>query len=214
MEQHSVAQYHISRQEGSRKKRKATITKTLSAEAQCTDDPGIQIMPTLDNLKRPALIDHITVGINAVTKKLEAQSRVQHSVSTTEPIPPTPTSSLAIVFVCVADIQPTALVDHIPQLVASCNSTAALRKEYNVLPRFIKLVGFPPGSDTLVAMALGMRRASVFAFDNNAPGLESILSHVESVAHPMFGATFLKSHVKQLRTTAPDKSKQRKAKTK
>jgi ribonuclease P/MRP protein subunit POP3 len=110
---------------------------------------------------------HMTIGINEVTRRLELQLKsVRHSVTlTTTPhtspilpnIPP-----IAAVFVCRADVNPPILLDHIPHLVAGCNS---IRPGSNTqgARQPLKLVVLPKGSESALAQALGLRRAAVIA---------------------------------------------------
>jgi ribonuclease P/MRP protein subunit POP3 len=111
--------------------------------------------------QKPDLLDHITIGINAVTKKLEAQCRAPDALSPgfAHSLP------LIVVLVCHADLQPPEIADHLPQLVASCNATAPLQENTDESSHFVQLATVPPGSETELATALGMRRASVLAFD-------------------------------------------------
>lgn len=105
---------------------------------------------------------HFVIGINAVTRELEFQLRNTRKHVVVD-IPsqngdqlPAP-SPIVVVFVCCADVDPSALVDHIPHLVAGCNSPRNATQP-------IKLVPLPKGSEPTISQVLGVRRAAVVAF--------------------------------------------------
>ena len=105
-------------------------------------------------------LPHLIIGINAVTKALEFQLRLtrKHVVVDGDQLPPCPAPSpIVVVFVCCADVDPTALIDHIPYLVAGCNSPRNVAQP-------IKLVPLPKGSEPTISQILGVRRAAVVAF--------------------------------------------------
>ncbi|KAG2157938.1 uncharacterized protein EDB93DRAFT_1077566 [Suillus bovinus] len=166
-----------------------------------------------------APVGYMTVGINEVTKRLELQLKysVRHSVTLTTTSPANPIfpemSPIAVVFVCRADVNPPILLDHIPHLVAGCNST---RLGSNPLGarQPLKLIVLPMGSESALAQVLGLRRASVIAIHNDAPYLPIFCDMLQSV--PVISAPWLvppiqhnspkcliPTHIKQLRTTAP-----------
>lgn len=107
----------------------------------------------------PAILSHIVVGINHVTKRLEG--RLEHlsakkkavvgaALAAEEPSPPPP---LKYVLVCTGDIDPPALVAHVPHLVAGCNS--------NSTTEVTCLVPLHKGAEAQLAQAFGLPRASV-----------------------------------------------------
>ncbi|KAF8913133.1 hypothetical protein CPB84DRAFT_1760415 [Gymnopilus junonius] len=151
----------------------------------------------------PAILRHIVYGINEVTKRLEIQaqrSRRPIIVATSEPsLPPL----LETVFVCRADVDPAILVDHLPHLVAACNSSNP--------SSHVKLVPLPRGSELTIAKVLGVRRVTALAIDRNSPKAQQLKLMLDQVpvlsaswlsnpkpSHPLIG-----THVKHLRTTAP-----------
>lgn len=161
---------------------------------------------------------HMTIGINEVTRRLELQLKsARHSIAlTTTPhaspilpnIPP-----IAAVFVCRADVNPPILLDHIPHLVAGCNS---IRPGSNTqgARQPLKLITLPKGSESALSQALGLRRAAVIAVHDDAPYLPIFRDMLQSV--PVISAPWLvppvqpnnpkcliPTHIKQLRTTAP-----------
>ena len=113
-----------------------------------------------DAIKSPSVLRHIVYGINAVTKRLELQS---HSLRRPTTVIPTPTVEIQskrpfkYIFVCRQDVDPAILVDHLPHLVASCNSAQA--------SNYVKLVPLPKGSELVLAQTLGIRRVTVLGID-------------------------------------------------
>lgn len=108
---------------------------------------------------------HLVIGINSVTRALESQLRltrkhvvVDNPSQNSDQLPPHPTPlPIVVVFVCCADVDPTALIDHIPHLVAGCNSPRNVTQP-------IKLVPLPKDSEPTISQILGVRRAAVIAF--------------------------------------------------
>lgn len=161
---------------------------------------------------------HMTIGINEVTRRLESQLKsVRHLVtltttSHTNPIFPD-TSPIAAVFVCRADVNPPILLDHIPHLVAGCNSTHPGSNPLGTRPP-LKLIVLPKGSESALAQALGLRRAAVIAVHEDAPCLPIFRDMLQSVpvisapwlvppVQPNSSKCLIPTHIKQLRTTAP-----------
>jgi ribonuclease P/MRP protein subunit POP3 len=113
-----------------------------------------------DAIKSPSILRHIVYGINAVTKRLELQS---HSLRCPTTVIPTSTVEIQssrpfkYIFVCRQDVDPAILVDHLPHLVASCNSAQASND--------VKLVPLPKGSELVLAQTLGIRRVTVLGID-------------------------------------------------
>jgi len=162
----------------------------------------------------PSILQHLTIGINQVTRKLESQIKAsrqtvvisdQGAVSSEFPSQ----QGIKVVFVCRADIDPPMLIDHLPHLVSACNSS---RKP----PDFMKLVPLPKGAEFTLAAAMGLRRVAVIAVDSTAPELSSFNSLLQSV--PTLTAPWLlhtpktsikqakdlvPTHIKQVRTSAP-----------
>jgi ribonuclease P/MRP protein subunit POP3 len=152
---------------------------------------------------------YLVIGTNAVTKALEFQLRLarKHVVVDSDQLPSRPAPSpIVVVFVCCADVDPTALIDHIPYLVAGCNSSRNATQP-------IKLVPLPTGSEPTISRILGVRRAAVVAYRRESPLFETVLDTLDSV--PIVSAPWLcpsdiqdtpqlvPTHIKQLRTTAP-----------
>jgi len=146
-----------------------------------------------------------------VTRKLESQINASRrtiiisdkGAALSEP----PSSSgIKVVFVCRADIDPPILIEHLPRLVSTCNSSP---KQAN----FVKLVPLPRGSELTLAAAMGLRRVAVFALDNSAPEIsffDSLLQSVPTLTAPWLVPAqklptkdLIPTHIKQIRTSAP-----------
>ncbi|KAJ7631047.1 hypothetical protein FB45DRAFT_833931 [Roridomyces roridus] len=154
----------------------------------------------------PAVVPHLIVGINEVTKRLDVQIRsLRKIVAVDGEQPNTPPPPIKLIVVCRADVDPQILIDHLPHEVAAFNSSKP--------PDPIKMVPLPKGSESALAKAIGVRRAAVIAMDANTPGLvafSSILDSVPTITAPWLTSlaasttrNLIPTHVKQLRTTAP-----------
>ncbi|KAJ7170044.1 hypothetical protein C8R46DRAFT_1090940 [Mycena filopes] len=164
-------------------------------------------------LERPVVLSHLAIGINEVTKRLDAQIRsLRKTVAVTSEPPaadPTPSPApIKLIVVCRTDVDPSILIDHLPHEVAAFNSAQPSEP--------IVMIPLPKGAEAQLAEALGLRRAAVIAMDADTPGLEMFASILDSI--PTLTAPWLTSlaasaapvqpqlvptHVKQLRTTAP-----------
>lgn len=134
------------------------IAASSSHEVDVRDESN-QELPRL-HTSAPSITQHIKVGINEVTKAFEMEVRSNRQTST---VPSTAVDetrpSTRVVFICHADLDTPALVAHLPQLVALCNS---VRTEN----RRTKVVQLPSGSQTSIANSLGyLKRVSVMALD-------------------------------------------------
>lgn len=122
------------------------------------DEPHVPVPGAADPVPAGSDGRHhdVVVGINQVTKMLECQIQSLRTLAVLPGNPgPCQESALAAVFICSADIDPLVLAEHIPHLVASCNSLAKQG------PSKVKLVPLPKGSESAVAHAVGLRRAAV-----------------------------------------------------
>ncbi|PPR02700.1 hypothetical protein CVT26_009803 [Gymnopilus dilepis] len=151
----------------------------------------------------PAVLRHVVHGLNEVTKKLENQVQaLRRPILVADSKPSSPTF-LGTVFVCRADVDPALLTDHLPHLVAFCNSgnPAAL----------VKIVPLPRGSEMTLARVLGVRRVTVLAIDREFAvdqNLQSLLDRVPDLSAPWLlkkapTSTLIETHVRHIRTTAP-----------
>ncbi|KAK7064093.1 ribonucleases p mrp protein subunit pop3 kDa subunit [Favolaschia claudopus] len=217
-----VGAYHSTRGRESRKgKQRSNDTRPnkrrkvdLELPPQGTDSilPEISAPAENSSIPRPDILSHLSIGLNAVTRRLDDQIRSSRKTVSLDSAPTVasvpPTVSIKVVMVCRADVDPSILIAHIPHEVAAYNSCAP--------PDPIKLVTFPKGAEADLAKAVGLRRVTVIAMDINTPGLDGLVALLDSV--PTVTAPWLTSraasatpvnqqliptHVKQLRTTAP-----------
>ncbi|KAJ7040444.1 hypothetical protein C8F04DRAFT_256567 [Mycena alexandri] len=221
-----VSEYRSVRGEANRKRKRLDkdsrqIKKTKNADGDASvgemdvdaelPDAGA---PSEEFPERPAVLSHLAIGINEVTKRLDAQIRSLRKAVSVTPHPavdPTPlplTAPIKVIVVCRTDVDPSVLIDHLPHEVAAFNSSQPSEP--------IMMIPLPKGAEKQLADAVGLRRAAVIAMDINTPGLEMFASILESV--PTLTASWLTSlaasatpgqqqliptYVKQLRTTAP-----------
>ncbi|KAF9056312.1 hypothetical protein BJ165DRAFT_1432562 [Panaeolus papilionaceus] len=147
---------------------------------------------------------HFIHGINAVTRRLESDIRClsTHHISTETLTKETrELAPLKFIFVCRADVNPSLIVDHLPHLVAAYNS----RKRTPVL-----LAPLPEGAEKAIADILGVRRAAVLAVDAQFDMAEIVQDLLQTVP-PLRASwlsigdqqSFIPTHTKHLRTTAP-----------
>lgn len=199
-----VAPYHIQRQHDNRKRKKsegqlgrrprkkqrssADSSKAVGetnqvAELSQTDamddshihqagheDDGSTVPPTRPTT--PEILQHTTCGINEVTKKLETLSKMlrQHGgSSSSDASSPRQVIDSQLVLVCSGDINPPSLVDHLPNLVATCNSARRNGEESCTW-----LVPLPPGAESALAEAMGLRRVSVLSLSVSTGSLELV----------------------------------------
>lgn len=127
---------------------------------------------------RPPILDHIVLGINENTNALSANPRSTSkaappavpvapvtetapvaTTSTAAPVPRSPDDALKYVFVCLADINPTSLVAHIPAMVAGFNGRAKASGAAD--SRGVRVMTLAKGAEALLAQAFGIRRAAV-----------------------------------------------------
>ena len=117
----------------------------------------------------PPILQHITVGINEVTKSLERQAKYsRHKLTVSDKGPASHASVkplIKFVFVCRADIDPPLLVAHLPHLVAACNSCVHDQGSSRESSDVVKMVPLPKGAELSLAEAVGFRRAAVLALD-------------------------------------------------
>ncbi|OAX43008.1 hypothetical protein K503DRAFT_766216 [Rhizopogon vinicolor AM-OR11-026] len=191
--------------------------QTPTSEESCSKSSPAPSSPSsaIENPASP--FGYITIGINQVTRSLESQVKYfRKSVTLTTASCVSQISapaSIAVVFVCRADVNPPILLDHIPHLVAGCNSTRP-RSDPEGAWRPVKLIILPKDSESALARALSLRRAAVIAIHEDAPFLPIFYEMLQSV--PVISAPWLvppfqhasprsliPTHIKQLRTSAP-----------
>jgi ribonuclease P/MRP protein subunit POP3 len=137
-----------------KKSRLASSSSLKQAGSESSHEP--LSLPT----SAPPIIPHLTVGINEVTKALETEVRTGRQIIVTSNTAQDVTQLLTrVIFICHEDLDTPAIVAHLPQLVAMCNSA---RPD----DRKIKVVQLPAGAQTSLASALGyLKRVSVMALD-------------------------------------------------
>jgi len=198
-----------------RSKTSADNTSPTSHQITSSDVPNIE-SDSLAQHPPPAILPHLIIGINQVTKRLESQARTYRETialndqkNTEDPIKP-----IRVVFVCRADVDPPLLIAHLPTLVASCNSSRRVLTNPAGYPP-VKLIPLPLGAEFALAEATGLRRLSIIALDADTPDLDSFNSLLDSV--PILRESWLtpaaertsqsipliSTHIKQTRTTAP-----------
>ncbi|KZT37411.1 hypothetical protein SISSUDRAFT_1006213 [Sistotremastrum suecicum HHB10207 ss-3] len=158
-------------------------SKTSDSVSKGTFVPPDDIGSSGESLSPPELWNHVVFGINEVTKRLEEQSQARRHVISRGSVQTPNTHArapLALVLVCLADINPRLLVAHVPPLVAACNSRPKDVPGLDV----VHLVQLPKHSETQLADAFGVRRLSVLAFDAHTPTLSNLLAFLTSVDPP------------------------------
>ncbi|KII94068.1 hypothetical protein PLICRDRAFT_36303 [Plicaturopsis crispa FD-325 SS-3] len=186
--------------------------------ADPTDQPSATAAD--DPPRPPRIMKNLTVGINAVTKRLETQlkaSRQSVVISSSGAIASGEQQlPLKTIFICRADVDPPLLVNHIPQLVSTWNSSASAHSSSVTLMDTIKLVPLPKGAEATLAESLGLRRVAILAFDNESPSLaplNELLNSIPVLTTPWTlppqsstsrpAKTLVPTHIKQVRTSAP-----------
>lgn len=117
---------------------------------------------------RPAVLQHLSIGINEVTKRLDAQIRSLRRCNVvslnTDPATEQPPllAPIKLIVVCRADVDPQILIDHLPHEVAAFNSAQP--------PEPIKIIPLPKGAEASLAAAAGFRRVAVIAMDVRLAG--------------------------------------------
>ncbi|KAJ1306158.1 hypothetical protein OPQ81_010869 [Rhizoctonia solani] len=170
----------------------------------------------------PPLLKHCVFGINEVTKRLESQIHPS-TLGVTTASKTTPKPHLRFVIACRTDVDPPIIIEHLPVLVAACNSAIPNDSEEKM---FIKLVTLPMGGEHTLAEVIGLRRVAVMALDVETPGLERLETLLSSVT-PLRASwlappsnisqepkELVPTHVKQLKTSAPKDMKAHREKRK
>lgn len=141
-----------------------SIATDASSMAEIASDPPAPYAST-------GFLQHLSIGINEVTKLLEGFSQKYRlrlsSGGDSDLVQSPPTEPTHLVLVCQADINPPVLISHLPQLVAACNSRPSLPSE--LAKSKIILSPLPKGAESLLAQALGLRRASVVSISVRTP---------------------------------------------
>lgn len=172
-------------------------------------DASAPVLPADDASQTPAILSHLTVGINEVTKVLELVAKAQRSAASPGPseVADDRITNSRLIVVCLPDINPPVLVGHLPNLVAACNSARSSGQRHKTW-----LVPLPKGAEQTLAAAMGLKRVATIAIEASAPPFSTIEPLLESV--PVLTAPWLcpslsarselvPTHIKQLKTTAP-----------
>jgi len=195
-----------------KRKRKNKAEDTVTPKKPRTTDsgrPGESLIADASNDEnskhplKPEILRHLFIGINEVTRRLEAQvqeARLQFKLST-EKTEMCSRPQIEVLFVCNDDIDPPIFVSHLPHLVAAYNSVK------NVNP--IKAITLPKGSEAKLAAATGLRRLAVVGIDAYPPLMDTIRDLLDVV--PVLTAPWLlphmpaliPTHIEQVRTSAP-----------
>jgi ribonuclease P/MRP protein subunit POP3 len=170
-----VAEFTTSR-DRSYRKRKRTSDASIHVESEAKrprlpDSSDPHSSHTDPQPSEPALLprawSHLLVGINEVTKRLEWQASTAPksvTINSSEPASSVHPSNrpVSVIFACIHDVKTPLLLAHLPRLVASCNSRYTALDDGRPT---IRLVPCPKGTETILAGALGFRRASVVALE-------------------------------------------------
>ncbi|KAF8633019.1 hypothetical protein AX15_001612 [Amanita polypyramis BW_CC] len=206
-----VADYQVTFRRLSRKRKRASNGET-SSENQEEEMVGAGVGDSETQAK--LIVNHLVVGLNAVTKRVEMQVRKRPDSKTIikdEPATglPDAKSDLRLIFACRADVDPPLLIDHLPHLVAACNA---------MQEGSVRLASLPKGAEMTLAKALGVRRVAVIGLDTGFPALNGFERFYKSI--PILSAGWLSSirltreliptHVKQVKTSAPRDMKEAK----
>ena len=139
----------------------AAVPSNTQLEQDSIRDQCITVQPP------PPILQHLTIGINEVTRRLEAQirsARRRVTLCDTDPassIISSPHSPpISLIFVCRADVDPPVLINHLPHLVAAWNSS-----QKGSSAKILKLVPLPKGAESALAKVMGLRRVAVIALD-------------------------------------------------
>lgn len=150
------------KKDGGRQKDPSSMVFDVAGTEEGTIAEPSNSDPKEDTPPAFALLSHLTIGINAVTKQLESQSQAQKLMLSSAPTISksiNTRSPVSVVFVCRADVDPPLLIAHLPHLVAVCNRNISLNS-----PGII-LMPLPKGSEQTLAEALGIRRVAVLGID-------------------------------------------------
>jgi len=183
----------------------ATLEDTLASVGLHTGESGsAELSEHSSGPTPPLVLGHIVYGINAVTKRLEIQSRNARRplVFSSDESITMKGLPLKYLFVCRADVDPPLLVDHLPHLVAACNSGGTRN--------LLKIVPLPKGAELALAQKLGIRRVTTLGADMCFPdsSLTALLEPVATLTAPWLVHSeptqlLLPAHIKQVRTSAP-----------
>ncbi|PCH33887.1 hypothetical protein WOLCODRAFT_112731 [Wolfiporia cocos MD-104 SS10] len=237
-----LSNYHLSRENLSRKRKRshrgipdpsqkkqrrdppqsqatneASTTEIVPGEHAVLPATGdSEVTAAMDSVARPPILQHITLGINEVTKLLEKATQSYRYNGTMAPGSQSartePPGRSRVVLVCRGDVDPPALIQHFPYLVAACNPQTA-----SMPGKGTWLIALPKGAEYALAEAAGLRRVSALAVEDTAPDFSELLALIDQIslpraswlALPASGRSrpLISTHIKQLLTTAPKNMK-------
>ena len=151
---------HVENTNNSRKRAKVTgsaLDAAIPNETLADADTSTEPLKST-----PPVLRHVTVGINEVTKELESLTKLYRETlpgEAPQAVQPLDVSSARLVLVCREDVDPPLLINHIPHLVAACNSMRP--RQTGKSP--VYLVSFSKGAESTLAAAMGLRRAASMA---------------------------------------------------
>lgn len=136
-------------------------TAVLSSDRNIPPSLELESEPTSKSasVTAPDIVKHCTFGINEVTKRLEAQANSEAPGDATLSLPK---PRLRFVIACRSDVDPPLIIEHLPILVAACNSSLPVGSDERM---FVKLATLPMGGEHMLAEIVGLRRIAVMALD-------------------------------------------------
>ena len=160
-----LAEYSCARSQANRKRKRALNQGSARKKARTEAPPEAMPVdiPADDSSvpDPPEIYKHLLFGINEVTKRLEDQLRLcrreRIKPSSAEDTTSNELCPIKLVFVCRADVDPPILIDHLPHLVASFNSSTP---DHPVV-----LIPLPKDAESRLSAAIGVRRVAVLALD-------------------------------------------------
>ncbi|KAF8641073.1 hypothetical protein AX17_000717 [Amanita inopinata Kibby_2008] len=179
-----VAEHRTAVKRAGRKRKRESQHVVSSEKQEYVGRANYDIGLGSDAAHPQIILDHLTVGLNEVTKRLEIQAREARNsriITTAEStVQSDRKPDLCLVFVCRADVDPPLLVDHLPHLIAACNTWQR---------RPLRLVTLPQGAEMTLSKAMTVRRATVIGMDDQFPDLESFQPFFASI--PIIFANWL-----------------------
>lgn len=132
--------------------------RVVKADAERVLHTLVEVLASFPDTQRR--VDGVSVGVNQVTRSL--QERIDGVRAGRAAAAPHP----CMLFVCVGDTEATAVVAHVPMLVASYNAVCAPTP--TAAPPLV-LVPFVHGAELVLSTAMHVRRASALLVDTALP---------------------------------------------
>ncbi|KAJ1337590.1 ribonuclease P/MRP protein subunit POP3 [Microdochium nivale] len=176
---------NVTRSKGKReKKRKRALAK---------DDK----VPTPPSPPPPELMDHVEVGLVAVTRRLQGMGVAPKGTNSSQPAAVDGKTSTkrpySAVFIARA-AQPSILNGHLPQMIAVASKT---RPDHDP----VRLVGLSKACEARLSEALGIPRVSCIALDADAPNAAMLLTFVRAHVSAIPLAWLPEAQVGEFQTT-------------